>query len=297
MNSKLRILVNSCVLTVAATACSQGPVNIGDNQTTPVKTGLAAYAANWDGYVEVYQFSDKSDRVRIAIREDGTGFVRFGDRDLVAPATDANANYPPEYSFAGGASTAASMPAGWAGFEFGINGLTLQDERLRASAASKEIFGSWCRLQTSQEIYAGIYSCVACDFPVDPKNVQVPAASDAGSRTNDTCYTYIPCVQTSTIDYLDWVNNGSQGPMPSPPTVIPQSCELQSLCELGNYNDGVRTGSMDNETCKCDALGCDIVSPLPQDIKIDVALDATQRNMTGTLALGTANYTIRLKRQ
>jgi len=297
MNSKLRILVNSCVVTVAATACSQGPVNIGDNQTTPLKTGLAAYAANWEGYVEVYQFTDKSDRVHIAVREDGTGSVRFGDRDIIAPATDASANYPPEYSFAGGASTAASMPVGWAGFEFGLNGVSLQDDRLRASAASKEIFGSWCRLQTSREIYAGIYSCVTCDFPVDPTKVQVPAASDAGSSTNDTCYTYSPCVQTSNTDYLDWENNGRQGPMPTAPSVIPQSCELQSLCELGLYNVGFRTGSMGNETCKCDALGCNIVSPLLQDIKIDVALDATQRNMTGTLALGSSNYTIRLKRQ
>jgi hypothetical protein len=266
---RFSLAVIASVFAATSVGCSsQGEVNIGD-QTTQLKTGLDAFAANWDGYIEAYTFSDGSDRVRIAIDGDGgTGAIRFGDADLLPAPTDPNVKFPPNYPPAGGV-LGNPLPSIWSGHLFSLSNVRVDVERLRASTQSMQVFGGWCALQTSYLIDTGIYSCATCDF------VQTPRSSA------DICVTLSPC---------------PNGTSPGVINTTDVMCEQQALCEQGYYDMGVRTGTFSAGTCVCDASGCSLGTPA-DNILLDAALDSTQQTMTGTLAFGGTNYTIRLTRQ
>jgi len=252
------------VLVAAATGCSQGTVGIGDQQpSAQQKTGLAAFAATWDGYVEAYTFQDNSDRVRIAISELGTGTIRFGNEDLWPRATDPNVKYPPSYPQYS-APRPTELPTVWDGVNYNFNGLRVEAERIRGSSWSKEVFGDWCALQTSNPTSPGQqfpYTCApTCgDIVVGPP--QQPGPSD-------TCYTFDPCPIDNPSDLT-----GANVPFP---------CERLELTLV----------------CACDANNCTLTNASgTDDITLDAALEDVQQTMTGTLVLGGTNYTVRLKRQ
>jgi hypothetical protein len=72
------------------------------------------------------------------------------------------------------------------------------------------------------------------------------------------------------------------------------SCEQAALCTASTPGS---SGSLSSVViCECNETACQLGN-IANDIVLDVALDSDQTNMVGTLALGTANYTIRLKRQ
>jgi len=269
--SKLVILA-----AVAANGCSQGKEVIGDQPSTQTKTGLAAYAANWDGYIEAYNFADGTDRVRITVNEAGTGTLRFGEADLLPTPTDPNAKFPADFPMCQwGCYVVSALPDVWDGFQFSLNGVRVETERLRATAANKEVFAKWCSLQTShRDYYSGGYSCATCtsNFGGDDSTIK------------DTCSVASPCPAYA-------ADAGSVN-------FVPTLCEDQLLC-VGS--SGTVIAEVD-QTCFCDANGCSIGTPA-QNITLDGALSEDQQTFTGTLALPkgsgttTTNYTIVLKRQ
>jgi hypothetical protein len=265
-NSRLNRAVCAMFIAIAGNACSQGPVSIGNQQTTQAKTGLDAYAASWDGYVEAFNFTDNTDRVRITVSSNGTGVIRFGKEDLLPPASEPSAKYPPDYPNAGGVVGGTVLPIAWAGFLYSLNDVRVDTDRLRASAASKEIFRSWCGIQVPLTIATGVYSCLPCDWAGFGGDLDAGAGSD-------TCGAYVPCPSSDTFSGVY--------------AFVPVICERVALC--GTVNSG--TG-----TCICDATGCSIGTPA-QDIQLDAMLENNQQTMTGTLALGGTNYTVVLIRQ
>jgi hypothetical protein len=277
--SRLNLLVWAAMLGTVGTGCSsQGPVTIGDQQpTTQLKTGLAAFAANWDGYVEAYKFTDGSDRVRIVVAEDGTGSVQFGNDALLPKPTDPNVKFPPDFPMCADCYLSSLLPDVWGGFQFTLNDVHVATDRLQASASNQEIFGAWCKLQTSHHnITSNMpeYSCSGCPGQ---------RASD-GNTLSDTCTVPSPCPNYAILD--------------AAVPFVPSPCEREILC---NGSGGTVLQEV-KQTCVCDANGCGIGTP-DQNIKLDAALADSQTTLTGTLVLTKAsgspstNYTVRLKRQ
>ncbi len=277
--SRLNLLIWAAMLGAAGTGCSsQGPVTIGDQaSSTQVKTGLAAFAANWDGYIEAYTFSDGSDRVRIAVAEDGTGTIRFGNADLLPTPTDPNVKFPPDFPMCSDCYLASLLPDVWDGFQFTLNNVRVDTDRLRATGANQEIFGAWCKLQTSHHnITSGGYPEYTCSGCAGQRS------SDA--TLSDTCSVPSPCPNYTLVD--------------AAVPFVPGLCEREALC----MGSGGTVLQEVKQTCMCDANGCSIGTP-DQNIILDAALADAQATLSGTLALTkasgspTTNYTIRLKRQ
>jgi hypothetical protein len=277
ITSRLRIFVNSCLLAAAASACSQGPVTIGDNQTTQLKTGLAAYAANWDGYAEANKFIDGTDAVRISVSEDGTGMIRFGDHDLWPAASDPNAVYPPDFAIGAIPSACPPLAVAWDGFLHPLKNLRIAQERLQAAAASAAIFATWCSLQKPISVGPGAYACIDSTTWIPGYGPTCAGSTDVDGGTS-VCGAYRwTNAQNTTYELL----------------MLP--CEPAALCTAHNAQGN--TGALnDIVVCTCTESGCQLGTIL-NDIVLDVALDSEQKNMVGTLALAGTNYTIRLKRQ
>lgn len=277
MTSKLTLSMSALVFIASTGACSQGPVNIGENNgSAQTKTGLDAYKANWVGYAEAHTFIDGTDTVRIAIAQDGTGTIRFGDRDLWPPASDPNALFPPD--FADAVISCPPTAVAWDGFLHPFKNLRVEQERLRASVASNAIFASWCSNQKPIALASGGYSCVNSDpwVPGFGPGCGVEFTSDAGATfTGCGVYRYRDAAQWN----YDLVN------IPCVPAV---------LCY--DYSQEPNPAHASLHICACTESGCQL-SNVPDDIFIDAALDDAQQNMTGTLVIGTGNVTIRLKRQ
>ncbi|HVZ85974.1 MAG TPA: hypothetical protein VHG72_03345 [Polyangia bacterium] len=130
-----------CALALAP-ACSKttdGPVNIGNTQA--IGAQLSDYTANWDGYVEAYTFMSGSDRLRVTIAADGSGTVRAGDIDVIAPPTDPNVGYPP--------GPMDPVPNRLReGFLYPIRAVQVQADRIQFGIDQDEIYAAWCALQT-----------------------------------------------------------------------------------------------------------------------------------------------------
>ena len=248
----------------------------------PFKTGLAAYAANWEGYIEAYQLMDGTDTVRISVADDGTGTIRFGDKDLWPAASDPNGSYPPDYPNGAGVTGGAALPLAWDGFLFKLNSLRVETERLRASVASLSVFASWCTIQKPISIGSNGYACVDSSVWVAGYG---PAYSNGytdadGGLDATACGAYV----------VDGVDSRGQPVY----TLSKVSCEHGALCTAGAPGS---SGSLSSIViCECNKTACQLAN-IANDIVLDVALDSEQTNMVGTLALGTINYSIRLKRQ
>ena len=279
-NSRVGLHWGLFVLVLAISACSQGTVNIGEQRTAQTKTGLDAYVANWVGYVEAKTFLDGADTVRITVTDAGTGTIRFGDRDLWPPVSDPNAMYPGDFAEAAKSSCPPTAIA-WDGFLHSLRNLHVEQERLRASAASDGIFDSWCRLQQPIKLASGAYSCIKSDDwilgfgprCVETANYQAPP---------DTVQNVSGC---SAYQWIDATMGQYQ--------LVGFPCMQASLCYDHSKNDASNSSLI---ICVCTESGCQL-GDVPIDIVIDTALDATQQNMTGTLVIGTTNYAVRLKRQ
>lgn len=285
-HSRFMLAIGVLTMATAGSGCSQGPVNIGDQTpTTQLKTGLAAYAASWDGYIEAYSFADGSDRVRVTVNEDGTGSIRFGNEDLLPQPTDPNAKFPPDLPMCEDCYlySANAIPDVYGGFLFSLNDVHVATERLQGTSTNKEVFEAWCKLQTSHQlVYSDSsgniqYNCSAC-------NGNSPASD---MNPSDFCMEFSSCPY-----YTDAVQSDAGI------TSVPSLCERELLC---NGSNGTVIAAVD-QTCFCDANGCDI-DRQTQNITLDAVLDDSQQTLTGTLALPKAagttitNYTVVLKRQ
>ena len=278
-HSRLTLVLAVLAATSASGGCSQDPVSIGDQQpSTQLKTGLAAYAADWDGYVEAYQFSDGTDRVRIALSEDGSGTIRLGNQDLRPAATDPNAKYPPDYPNGGGVVGGTVLTIAWVGFLLPLSEVRLDVGRFRASAASEAVFASWCTIQSPIATGPSTYAC----FTGDGLMPGFVGGYSGGYNDPDAGLD---------IESCESYKESSPGKY----VVVPTPCEPVALCTTSVSGGG--SGSLSNiAICSCNATGC-AIGDIPRDIQLDVALEDNQQTMTGTLAFGGANHTVRLKRQ
>jgi len=143
---KLVLRVGTVLVALAGVACSQDPVDLGDN--TPARTGetLSDYAASWDGYLEAFEFPSGSDRLRIVLDEHGDGYVEFGDVPLIPAATNPDVGYPEDYDY-----DVMNPPSGpIEGFRYTVRGATVEMRRIQLGTESREIYKAWCELQTPE---------------------------------------------------------------------------------------------------------------------------------------------------
>jgi len=141
---KLVLRVGTVLVAVASVACSQDPVDLGND--TPARTGetLGDYAASWDGYLEAFEFASGSDRVRIMLDENGDGYVEFGDMPLYPPPTNPDVGYPEGYDY-----PLMDLPRGPVeGFRFTVRGATVEMRRIQLGVESGELYKAWCEIQT-----------------------------------------------------------------------------------------------------------------------------------------------------
>jgi len=277
----LKVVPLSMLVAIAVVSgCSQSKVSIGEEPDAEVKTGIDAFAGNWDGYIEAYSFNDGTDQVRITVNSDETATIRFGAHELWPPPTDPNVTFPPDFS----SYVNNSIPDVWSGFSFSLNDVHAEDTRLQATAASNQVFVEWCKLQPSHETNLDAtlnqpFSCADC-----PGWVASTDSSACIIPPESACPTRVGGTETAvTADESEWVN-----------------ClgERETLCQT--YFDATGIAGI----CRCDASGCALSNPA-QNVVLDIALQDNRQTLTGTLVLPVSttspptskNYIIVLKRQ
>lgn len=265
---QLTILSSLACLVSAFSACSADPVSIGEKQPQYSKSELAAYAATWDGYAEAYQFEDKSDRVRLVLDEQGNGTLRLGNRDLIAPPTSPTEFYPPQIVVDMNQAAYLTPMRFWSGFEYAARDTRVESERVRLSVSMKDLFASYCALQTPYAVAtdptSNQYRCLPYSNPMN--------VADEGTGT---------CIVPATTTNTGWTTGD--------PTVE-VNCVQFAMCY--NYADGYAR----SQGCTCDANACSVDTSTPE-LSIDASLDDVQQSLEGTLLLGDQRITIRLQRQ
>jgi len=258
--SKLNPITLSSVVCLVSilSACSSDPASIGEKQPQYTKSELAAYAATWDGYAEAYEFEDGSDRVRLMLDEQGNGTLRFGNRDLIGPATSPTEYYPPQTS----ADQWGVVPLWkfWSGYEYAARDTHVESERIRLNASVAELFASYCALQTPYP-HAQSQSGYRC-LPYYHLDVNV-----ANHTTTPGA-----CIVPATTTNSGWTQGDP---------VVEINCEQMMMCNRG---------------CTCTATACSAETSYP-GLSMDAALDDSQVNLVGTLLIGEQRITIRLQRQ
>lgn len=69
-------------------------MDLGDGRLGVDRNALESYAAVWEGYAEAYEFDCGSDRIRLALDEQGNGSVEFGVGDPLPEPTDPDQPFP-----------------------------------------------------------------------------------------------------------------------------------------------------------------------------------------------------------
>ncbi|XXX79846.1 hypothetical protein WMF30_13835 [Sorangium sp. So ce134] len=171
MNRSTRVAL-ALLFTAAAlgnTGCQSQDLPIGGGEPDPDNEGSSAAAllvARWEGYVENYQFPSGTDVIQIDIDSVvGTsiqGTVRFGAGASVPPVVDPDVGYPP---LAGQTVVPESTYYPFEpheGFDFTILDAQLTDRRLLFTVDPRQLWASWCDLQTSYPMTPGgdSYMCM-----------------------------------------------------------------------------------------------------------------------------------------
>jgi hypothetical protein len=125
--------------------CADKAVDIGDD-TPPGVLGasLSDYQGSWVGYVELAEWDDGTQAVRLVLDENGTGVIEFGEADPL-PAPDAEATFPPNLSVQpmAGVEVPTSVISG---FSYPIEGAVVESKRIRLGSSHRELFREWCEL-------------------------------------------------------------------------------------------------------------------------------------------------------
>jgi len=176
-------------LCLAETACtSGGDLNVGDDRSGEFGQVLEDYAAQWDGYAQAYTFrGDGSDRVRLTLDASGNGSLRFGDEELIGPATEVEALYPP----LGPAQDPTDYGGGIrSGFAYPVAGATVEAARLQLSSDTETLMGSWCALAGPEPVPG-----YPCDIGAIPEtwNAGEGDCSFGPERTPVDCFIALQC--------------------------------------------------------------------------------------------------------
>jgi len=142
--------IYASVVTICIACSSSEAVDIGDGRSGQ---RLSDYAAVWEGYAEAHAFADGSDRVEIALDDDGNGTLRVGE----AQSPDTSGDTLPKDT----TQFHDLVP----GFLYPIRGAGVEDSRLRLAVDLKELYRPWCEAQAptpfDPEALPGVYSCLA----------------------------------------------------------------------------------------------------------------------------------------
>jgi len=246
--------------TVAIACSGDAPVNIGS--TNP----LLAYAAYWDGYAEAFNFADGSDRVRLALDDQGRGTLEVGDAAALPSPTDPDARYPAAgWNLSSNDILAQLRP----GFRYPVYGVRVESGRIRLAIDFHDLFARWCALQTPHCQNCGAQSTEAPRYECAPR----PASDLIASTAGPGCWA---------------IDETTENP-------IAIDCVKQALCD----QPPPCTCDASPTICQCDATSCSIPAVAGGDypIKIDGALESSTR-LVGTFVVndGTTQFTIRLMR-
>lgn len=256
--NSILVVPMTALATFLSTACSDAPVDIGDKNPALAKSDLAAYAADWDGYAEAYQFEDGTDRVRLVLDDQGQGSLRFGDRALLDAPTDPTAFYPPQSAHTRAWEKSPTFSI-WSGLGYTVRNARVQSERIRLESASTTPFVAYCALQTPYAYALGEgYRCLPYTMPHNVASQSTDKCIIAATTTGSSYSTGDPTVEVN--------------------------CEQLAMC------GGVSLG------CTCSETECSL-DTTQTDLSFDAALDDAQQNLVGTLLIGTERITIRLERQ
>lgn len=148
---------------LAAGGCNTGVTSLGGgSEAGPVVT--------WQGYIENFHFRTGSDTAELTLKPHPggalTGHIRFGTEAL-APPTNPDVFYPESWSEEAAASF-FNPTDGWdvylpfEGFDFTVLEPELTHDRLRFAIDPRELWQSWCELQSPHPDSAvpGAYMCV-----------------------------------------------------------------------------------------------------------------------------------------
>lgn len=115
---------------------------------------------DWDGYAEAHNFErvssavEDSDRIRLSLNGDGSGWLRVGDDPLFALASDPDDFYPP------GTGQFAHVVNIVPGVQYAITDLRITKQRIQFSVQISDAWSSWCELQSPVLDANGEYGCI-----------------------------------------------------------------------------------------------------------------------------------------
>jgi len=177
-------------LCLAESACtSGGDLNVGDDRSGEFGQVLEDYAGLWDGYAQAYAFrGDGTDRVRLTLDASGNGSLRFGEEELIGPATVVEALYPPlgpaqdPYDYGGGIRS---------GFAYPVAGATVDAARLQLSSDTETLMGSWCALAGPEPVPG-----YPCDMDTSPSTLSHGdgTCTFGPENTPVSCFIWRQCV-------------------------------------------------------------------------------------------------------
>jgi hypothetical protein len=162
MNSKLSWVAAALALAGMASGCASKSVDIGDSDTSVLGASLSDYQGTWVGYVELAEWDDGTQTVRLELDENGDGVLEFGEADPLPPPA-ADEGYPlsdaPASVLGGPPSGVVSVVSG---FSYPVSGAIVESERIRMGSSSRELYREWCELMTPvlQEVGTDVYSCL-----------------------------------------------------------------------------------------------------------------------------------------
>jgi hypothetical protein len=175
------------------------PTDAGALSVPEDARAIDTIVGTWTGYVEGYTFLSGSDAVVVAFTAaaDGTiaGTVTFGNAPAPAPPTSGNEPYPT--ADVGDLNTAAP----YEGFPYTAIQVSFDGTRLRLGTVHKELWKTWCSLQTSYDwapSAAGNCGCLP-DWPsmgsTDPNASDcVLTDPDTGADVPVSCALTAPCL-------------------------------------------------------------------------------------------------------
>ncbi|HEY5958289.1 MAG TPA: hypothetical protein VIV60_17110 [Polyangiaceae bacterium] len=262
--------------------CSDGDVGIGSDNPAETKTGLAAYAGNWDGYVEAFKFENgDSDRVRLVLDDRGQGSIRFGDRELLAKPTDPDAvYYPPQEEMLNKLSATAALV--FEGFEYPLRESKIEGTRIRTGASSFEIKRDFCAIHIAYPYRDSAGQQFSSDWVVGYS--VVPVTFVGVDNASDTCSIVLFEPPPTTVEQLtttpiyrfpcEEIGNFSEHDIAAynlahPDHLLTTPSRLPAECEGdGNGKFRLTAGAAD-----------------ARDVQIDAALDSSGNSLNGSLAL------------
>jgi hypothetical protein len=190
-----------------AFACSEAPVDIGDeNKTQRTGESLSDYAGSWSGYTEAFTFESAgdSDRIRLLIDEQGNGSLQVGEGAASVPTFDIDVPPAGPWSAFIDSFKVNSLVAG---YRYTLKDLRVAERRLRFTVDPLELWRPWCQAQIPMDtdVLGRTYSPPFCHLN-SYKDFESKTCMDLDSNGNafpmdcgahNLCMVHCVCTQNS----------------------------------------------------------------------------------------------------